>query len=322
VQAGARRRGAAGGGGFRLADHLARDRLPELVDAWSGEFSMYLPVAAQWLAFSLVELGDLDAASRAVDYPDAEERWGHTNMYGPLKAAEGRIARARGDHARALEAFLAAGGSVLGGTVPNPAILSWRSDAALAAAAAGESEQAARLAEEELELARRFGAPRAAGVALRAAGLVKGGERGVGLLEEAASTLRRSPSRLELARALIDLGAAIRRQGSPASAREPLREGLEMAQRFGAVALERRASEELLASGARPRRRELTGVDSLTPSELRVARMAAEGMTNRQIAQELFVTVKSVQWHLRNAYRKLDLTGREQLPEKLASDHG
>lgn len=90
-----------------------------------------------------------------------------------------------------------------------------------------------------------------------------------------------------------------------------------MAERCGALALERRARDELVATGARPRRRQLTGVDSLTPSERRVAEMAAEGLTNRAIAQSLFVTVKAVQWHLRNAYRKLDVRSREELPALL-----
>jgi DNA-binding CsgD family transcriptional regulator len=194
--------------------------------------------------------------------------------------------------------------------IANPAVIPWRSYLSSARLAAGDRDRAREVANEEVDLTRRFGAPRPLGIALRSAGLAERGKRGVELLKESVATLRRSPSRLELARALIDLGAAIRRGGRRAEARQPLREGLELAQRFGAVVLERRAREELLATGARPRKRELTGAASLTPSERRVAEMASSGMTNREVAQTLFVTVKAVQWHLRNGYRKLGIAGR------------
>jgi len=287
------------------------------IDAWSGAFSMYLPVAAYWFAQAALELGDVDAAAEAVDLPDAEERWGDTNMHGALLAGQGCIGLARGDHAQAIDLFERCGSSVLGSLVANPAVIPWRSFLSSARLAAGDVEGARAAACEEVELARGFGAARPLGIALRAAGVAERGERGLGLLEESVRTLRRSPSRLELARSLVDLGAAVRRHGRRAKAREPLREGLELAQGFGAVVLERRAHEELVASGAKPRRRELSGVDSLTPSERRVAEMAAEGMTNREIAQQLFVTVKAVQWHLGNTYRKLEISSREDLAREL-----
>jgi DNA-binding CsgD family transcriptional regulator len=80
-----------------------------------------------------------------------------------------------------------------------------------------------------------------------------------------------------------------------------------------------RAHEELVATGARPRRLVLSGVDSLTPSERRIAAMAAEGLANREIAQALFVTLRTVEMHLSNAFRKLDISSRTQLPAALAS---
>lgn len=200
----------------------------------------------------------------------------------------------------------------------NPAQFPWRSDAALAAGRLGEQADARRLADEELRLALQFGAPRSIGVPLRTRGLVVGGEKGLEPLRAAVAALEGSPSELELCRALVDLGAAVRRQGRRSEAREPLRRALDMARRLGTRALERRAGEELLASGARPRRRDLSGPDSLTPSERRVAALAAGVMTNREIAQELFVTVKAVQWHLRNIYRKLDIASREGLGTALA----
>ena len=126
-----------------------------------------------------------------------------------------------------------------------------------------------------------------------------------------------TPDRLEHARALIDHGAAQRRANQRRSAREPLREGLELALRCGGLRLARRATEELEATGARPRSVFVSGVDSLTASERRVARLAAEGMTNRQIAETLFVTPKTIETHLRHVYQKLEIANRSGLPAAL-----
>jgi DNA-binding CsgD family transcriptional regulator len=199
-----------------------------------------------------------------------------------------------------------------------PAVVAWRSEAALAHAALDEIDEAERLASEEVELARAFGAPRALGVALRAAGLVaRDPARGLGLLREAVAVLEPSPARLEHARALTDLGAALRRANRRAEAREPLRQGLDVAHRCGAIALADRARGELVATGARPRRQLLTGLESLTPSERRVAQLAAQGLTNREIAQGLFVTARTIETHLTRVYQKLDITSRDDLPPTL-----
>ena len=147
-----------------------------------------------------------------------------------------------------------------------------------------------------------------------------GGEKGVELLREAVDVLQRSPAKLELARALTDLGAALRRQGQRAAAREPLRRGLELAHRCGAGGLTEQARTELLATGARPRRLVLTGLDSLTASERRVARMAADGRTNREIAEALFVSQRTIETHLSHVYRKLEITTRADLSRALADE--
>lgn len=302
----------------RIADALADAQAA--VSAWRGAWAMYLPGAIYWLARAHVERGELEEAEAALDLPDAEERWRGTTMYAAWRAARGRVALARGRADEALAEQLASG-ALLRDTLhlENPAIGEWRSEAALAATQLGDRERARGLVEEELELARRFGAARPIGVALRAAGVVAGGEEGVRLLREAVATLERSPARLEYARALVDLGAVLRRAGSRSEARKPLREGLALVERFGAFRLERQAREELAATGAHLGRRSFSGRDALTPSELRVAEMAAGGMSNREIAQSLFVTVNAVKWHLRNAYRKLDVTTRDQLPNALES---
>ena len=187
------------------------------------------------------------------------------------------------------------------------AVPPWRSQAAILS---GDQE----LAEEELELAERWGTPLARGLALRGLGLVTGDDAA---LHAAVTQLEASPNRLELARARVDLGAALRRAGRRADARAPLRAGMDQAHACGARPLAERARTELLATGARPRRLALQGTDALTPSEKRIATLAANGLTNRQIAQELFVTTATVETHLRHAFRKLDVRARGELASAL-----
>ncbi len=134
------------------------------------------------------------------------------------------------------------------------------------------------------------------------------------------AVLRGSPALLERAHSLAELGAALRRAGRRAAAREPLAEALDLAARCGARPLAARAREELRATGARPRRAWRTGVEALTPSELRVVRLAAEGRSNREIAHELYVTLKTVEGHLARAYAKLGIDGRGQLPQVLGGE--
>lgn len=131
--------------------------------------------------------------------------------------------------------------------------------------------------------------------------------------------LRDSPAPLELARALTDLGAAHRRAGSRDRARELLREGLDLARQQGGLVLAGRAREELVIAGGRPRRDAIRGRDALTPSELRVAQLAAGGQTNRQIAQALFVTQRTVETHLTSTYGKLGISSRPELAAALAA---
>jgi DNA-binding CsgD family transcriptional regulator len=173
------------------------------------------------------------------------------------------------------------------------------------------------MARAELAEVRVFGAPRALGIALRVSGLAESGEHGVELLHESVASLRESPARLELAHSLTELGAALRRSGARRAAAEPLGEALDLAVRCAARRLAARAREELTATGARPRRAWRTGVEALTPSELRVVRLAAEGASNREIAHQLFVTLKTVEGHLSRAYTKLGVKGRDELSRVL-----
>ncbi|HEY8583323.1 MAG TPA: AAA family ATPase [Capillimicrobium sp.] len=204
-------------------------------------------------------------------------------------------------------------------TLTNPFCCPWRATATVALLALERRDEAVAMAEQELADARRFAFDLAEGGALRSLGLAVGGAEGVELLRASVAALERSEGRLSHARSVLELGAALRRAGERGEARDVLREALAMTSHMGASALADRAHEELVAAGARPRRerRMLSGRESLTASEDRVAVLAAEGLTNREIAQRLFVTIKAVQWHLRNVYRKLDISSREELPAAL-----
>jgi DNA-binding CsgD family transcriptional regulator len=267
---------------------------------------------------ALVNQGELDAAEQALAPLDSEAEGGSLPAT-VLRFARGRLRIGQRRIAEGLEDYLSVGDRLTRALVTSPGFLPWRSEAALAHLALGHTEPAGRLAEEELELARAFGAPRALGVAKRAAGVVAGGDHGVSLLREAIDDLERGDARFERARALADLGALLRRRNRRTEARELLREALDVAHRSGARTLADQAETELRATGARPRRVVLTGLDSLTASERRIAELASQGLTNREIAQTLFVTARTVEGHLTSVFRKLQLDSRDELPAALVS---
>ncbi len=273
-------------------------------------------MATAFMIPALIDRDGIDEARALLAAGNLDGPLGLTWPYNVARHARGRLHAAAGDHAAAVKDLLEAGKLAELWGVRNPTLMPWRSDAALSLTALGDGCAASRLCAEEIELARQWGAPRGLGIALRAAGVAAGGA--IELLTEAVSVLRRSPARLELARALIDLGAAQRRAGSRASAREVLREGLDLAHAMGGLALAERARRELVVAGGRPRRDATRGRDALTPSELRVAQLAAGGQTNRQIAQALFVTQRTVENHLTSTYAKLGISSRPELPTALA----
>jgi DNA-binding CsgD family transcriptional regulator len=195
----------------------------------------------------------------------------------------------------------------------NLCLTPYRSLAALGLHRLGEGQRALALSEDALAWARAWGAPRPLGTALRHAGLVRGADGGLDLLREAVQVLEPSPSRLAQAWAFTDLGSALRRAGRRSEAVDTLRRGLDLAHRCGAHPLAARARDELAVAGARPRRHALTGADALTPSERRVCQLAAQGLANRDVAQALFVTTRTVEVHLTHSYQKLGITSREEL---------
>jgi DNA-binding CsgD family transcriptional regulator len=195
----------------------------------------------------------------------------------------------------------------------------WRSHAAVALRHLGRHDDALELAAEQVDIARRWGAPSILARALRILGSV---EQSPERLREAAALAGRSPARLELAKALAEEGAVLRAARRPSEARDPLRRALELADALGADALAGRVRHELYAAGGRPRTTALRGAAALTPSERRVVERAAAGQTNRAIAEALFVTPKTVELHLRNAYRKLGASSRHDLAGLLVEEDG
>jgi DNA-binding CsgD family transcriptional regulator/tetratricopeptide (TPR) repeat protein len=279
----------------------------------------WLPPTVAAMLNPLVEQGGLDEAERLLADTRVDERHGRSNSLtwaAVLLPARGRLRVAEGRIGDGLADLLACGERYESGANRSPSLWAWRSEAALALVALGDHDRAHELAAEELRLARELGTPRALGVSLRAAGLVDGA---IELLKESAAVLARSGAVLEHARALVDLGVALRRARRPSDARLPLREGLELAVRCGAAVLAQRARDELLATGARPRRDRLSGPEALTASERRVARMAAEGKSNPEIAQALFLTRRTVETHLTHTYQKLGIGSREELTTALSA---
>lgn len=236
-------------------------------------------------------------------------------MFSLLRIARGQLRCEQGEYEQAAEDL------VMPATLterfgPGPSITAspWMVRALIAL---GERARARAIADETLLYAHRWGAPSTVAHVQRAVAVARGGAEGIELLEEAAGMVEDSPAGLVRAHVLLDLGGALRRAGSRTEARGPLREALELARRGGMARIARLAREELQATGETVRRYAPIGIESLTPSERRVAEMAASGLTNRQIAQSLFVTVKTVEAHLSAAYDKLDIGSRRQLPAAL-----
>jgi DNA-binding CsgD family transcriptional regulator/tetratricopeptide (TPR) repeat protein len=281
-------------------------------------------VATSTLVEVLVSQGELERAAAAgqdESLQATDSVWGAWMSY-----ALGRLALEQGRSEPAAERAARAGAHLEGWHISTWPGLPWRSLRAVALAGLGGAEHAAqarRLVAAELADARRFGAGRLIGLALLRCAQVEarlGGDlRHVvsPLLVEAVGVLAGSTARLEHARALVELGMAERRLGSVGAARESLRAGLASARACGAQALAAQAHNELEASGLRPRKVLTSGVDALTPSERRVAEMAARGMTNREIAQALVLTTRTVETHLAHTYQKLDIRSRRELAGRL-----
>jgi DNA-binding NarL/FixJ family response regulator len=276
-------------------------------------------LGAIWALGLLLEVlcaaGDLEAAAAelaACPFAPDEPYWSTAilleNRAG-LRSAQGAQDRALKDYEAAGEMWAAIG-------VTNPNVTRWRAGAARCLAHAGRPKEALDLAGEDLDLARATGLPRAIGAALHTLGTIEDNPDHV---EEAIAALRSVHAPLELTRALVAHGAALRRDGRRSAAQEPLREALDLAHRCGARGLAEQARDELRIAGGRPRRPTRSGVEALTPQERRVADLAAEGHTNREIAERLFVSERTVETHLHHVFQKLTVTGRTALAAVLES---
>jgi DNA-binding CsgD family transcriptional regulator len=302
----------------RLVDAEADARTAMAVASGPGWAAAGLGVLVP-LVGSLVDQGRVDAAADELASSPAAEEIPDSPALTPLLLERMRLNAARRDHGRAVEDWEQARrralrhfSSLNASFVPDMLV------AAEAYQAVGNSAVVSELLAEAGTLAQRWGTDGFIGQVRHQTARLERGPDAPERLREAVAHLERSPARLELARAQVSLGEALRRAGRRAESREPLREGYEGARRCGARALAETARAELRASGVRLRREALSGVESLTASERRIAELAAEGASNPEIAQALFLTVKTVESHLTHAYRKLDIAGRSELAEALS----
>ncbi|WP_435241613.1 LuxR C-terminal-related transcriptional regulator [Streptomyces cucumeris] len=295
-------------------------RLPAALDAghrWLDLASLsrgnpMVPLALAGVLRVLAETGPHEEAEPLLGLAESE-RYGDVWQWTHLLEARARIRLADGRFADALEDLLECGRRQIGWQRDNPAILPWRSLAALAQLALGRSDQAAHLAHQELEQARAWGTPRTLGISLRTAAVTVRGRQGLKQLETSVGLLEEAGATLELARSLVEYGTLRFEAGHVRLGRETARRGLDLARQCGAVRLADLARERLRAFGARPRRTHTAGASALTDRERRVAELAARGLTNREIADTLFITQRTVENHLTSGFRKLGITGRRAL---------
>jgi DNA-binding CsgD family transcriptional regulator len=299
----------------RVTDAMADLELAR--DARRYGWHQFARSAAAHYALCLIERGDLDQAETVLDEDGPlSEPQDLEDVLRLYSLAELRLAQGR--PREALGAALTVG-EIGERTVRSLGYCPWRSTAAQAALALGDRDRALELVSDDLGRAERTDVLHLRIRARRVLGMCEGGKSGLRRLRTAVRMGSDAPPRLETIRALIDLGAALRRENQRAEARRWLEQGADLAAHGGAVALNERARVELAAAGARPRREALlSGPASLTPSERRIAALAATGQSNREIAQALFVTPKTVEYHLRNAYRKLDIQTRQELAGALS----
>jgi DNA-binding CsgD family transcriptional regulator len=158
----------------------------------------------------------------------------------------------------------------------------------------------------------------ALGIAARSRALLLDGQDAEDLYVEAIDRLARTRMAVDLARAHLLYGEWLRRERRRVNARKELRIAHDLLSDFGVQAFAERARVELEATGERARKRTVGTLDQLTPQEVQIARLAAEGDTNREIAARLFISPSTVEYHLRKAFRKLDVKSRTQLARRLA----
>ena len=236
-----------------------------------------------------------------------------------LRHARARLWLGEGDFERAYAEAMEAGALRAEQGRPNPSLEPWRSTAARALAHLGRREEAIVLADAELALAERFGAPVPIATALHARAVAEPDHEATVLLCERGLAVAASSSGLEVVRLRLELGSALASLGRRVEAREALRPALADADAAGAVSLAQRARRELVATGLRPRHAAIEGAGALTPRQRQICELAAAGKGNRAIAQQLFLSIKTVETHLAAGYRKLGVNTRTELAAELAA---
>jgi DNA-binding CsgD family transcriptional regulator len=321
-------RGYALGAAFRgYTAYLLGDLDAAVADGRSGldlarEHNMVLVEtnAVAWLVLALTESGDLDAAEKELMDHATRRNPATARATNSLLSASGQLRLAQGRLDESVSNFRECERSHAAWGMSNPFLCPYLTQLAEALNRLGQLAEAAEYSNAALRLARKWGAPGPIADALRVIGLISGGKGGCATLQEASAFAETAGSPLEHARVLVSLGVVLRRSGRPREAREPLRTAMDLASGCGAGTIVKLANQELVASGAQPRRLRTTGVDSLTATERRVALMAAGGLTNRATAQALFVSEKTIETHLAHTYRKLGITSRSQLAMMLADE--
>jgi DNA-binding CsgD family transcriptional regulator len=282
-----------------------------------GRSLTQLAMSGATLAIVMRERGDLAAADAAIADIPFEAARPDTHLGCLVVRTRARVRMAQGRWRDALMDLEACGEWERRFGVRHGGWTAWRALAAEARQAVGETEAARAIAAEGVELARALGVARTLGLSLRGAALVGVGDDAEALLLEAAEVFESGGVANELARTLTDIGERREAGGRFDDARETLQRALELAEDCGATVTAQRARNALVRAGARPRRRTVSGFASLTPSERRVAELAAGGASNKEIAEQLFLTLKTVENHLTNAYRKLGIRSRTQLAQHL-----
>ncbi|WP_037347523.1 helix-turn-helix transcriptional regulator [Sciscionella sediminilitoris] len=288
------------------------ERAYALASQEAGRSAAVVPRIA--LATVLVEQGEAGEADRVLRETDSMQLLEHTVLRPWFELIDARVRWALGEQDTALVLFNRCAESLAEVGITNPLLAPWWFEAVCLLTDAGQHEEAAELAAYGAAPALRWGTPRAIGMARLAEGITaEPGER-VGLLEQACGTLAESPARREAALAEFELGRALIDVGELGAARQRLRRATRASLRLGDRQLPRRARQAAAAAGI-PRQE--SPLASLSPAERRSVELAGRGVSNRVIAERLFVTVRTVETHLTSAYRKLQVTSRVELATAL-----
>ena len=300
-------------GDLRRCEQMAREAIEP------GFATSYVqPILHSLAALVAIERGELAEAEQSLELgtpagPEALHAQSTHRTY-----ARARLERALGRPADAV-ALLRDFGARAEWEVNRFPFPPWRLELAECLADLGDHDAALAAVDEHLADARRWGTAAAIGAALRVQARFVASTDRVLTLQRACDVLSASPARLEHARALVDLAAALQETGDADAAVQAARASYDLAGALNATVLAGQARAALLSLGIRPRRRRTSGVDALTARELRVCELASTGLSNSEIAQTLFVTRSTVEKHLSRVYTKLAITSRDQLVAALTA---